>query len=177
MSFSKYERQEFVNSKYCYDDTDVLKNKLNILDWELLKEAEVSFTTQRILELVENPIKGKFTISHLQNIHKYIFQDLYGFAGKIRKEDIFKGGTMFCKWENIKENLVAVLANLKKEHYLVGLDEEAFCIRAAYYLSEINLIHPFRDGNGRAIRELIRFVAINAGYDIDWSKIMTDELL
>lgn len=95
MSFSRYDRKDSVQSIYCYEDTDVLINKLDIRDSDLLAEADTEFSAQRLLELGAHPVKGMFTLSHIQNIHKYIFQDIYPFAGKLRLEDISKGTTMF----------------------------------------------------------------------------------
>lgn len=74
-----------------------------------------------------------FSLSHLQNIHKYIFQDIYPFSGKLRLEDIYKGNTMFARSQYIKSYLTSILAELKNENYLRGLPQNDFCIRAAYY--------------------------------------------
>ncbi|KUG04220.1 cell filamentation protein fic [hydrocarbon metagenome] len=125
----------------------------------------------------ENPVKGRFGPTHLRNIHKYIFQDVYSFAGKYRVEDIWKDKTFFCKSEYIKENLSYCLANLIKENYLRNLPLKESSARIAYYMAEINMIHPFREGNGQAIREFIRQLALYAGYRIDWSKVEPDILL
>ena len=92
-SSSKYGPDD---SKYCYPNTDVLINKLDIKDKELLEEADALYSAQRLLELQAEPIKGDFDLQHLKEIHYYIFQDLYDFAGKIREEDIIKGQYSFC---------------------------------------------------------------------------------
>jgi len=125
----------------------------------------------------ENPIRGRFGGAHLGNIHKYIFQDIYPFAGKYRLEDMWKDETFFCKSEHIEENLTRLLAALIKENYLREMDVEVFSTRIAYYMSEMNMIHPFREGNGRAIREFIRQLALKAGYRIDWSLVEPETLL
>ena len=54
---------------------------------------------------------------------------------------------------------------------------QEFAEKASYYMSELNMIHPFREGNGRAIREFIRCLALKAGYDMDWSFIDSNALL
>ncbi len=82
---------------------------------------------------------------------------------------MWKGKTFFCKSQYIHENLTTLLKGLKEERYLTGLNAEDFCRRAAYYLSELNMIHPFREGNGRAIREFMRQLGLKAGYRVDWS--------
>ena len=83
------------DNQYCYPGSIVLKNKLNITDVRELSGAEKELTAIRLYELQENPIKGKFDFAHLRAIHKYIFQDLYQWAGKIRTVEIGKGN-LFC---------------------------------------------------------------------------------
>lgn len=83
------------DSKYCYPNSNVLKNKLNITDDKVLFEAEKELTTIRLKELQSNPIRGKYDFSHLKAIHKYIFQDIYTWAGKERTVEIGKGN-LFC---------------------------------------------------------------------------------
>lgn len=56
------------------------------------------------------------------------------------------------------------------------MDKENISKRLAYYMAEINVIHPFREGNGRSTREYIRFLAMSNGYTLDWSKIDRNEL-
>lgn len=155
MTFSRYNCEEFVQSLYCYPDTDILKNKLGIKNVDLLKEAETQLTQLRLYKLQREPISGRFTVSHFLKIHKYIFQDVYYFAGRLREETIIKGNTKFCESQFIRENLNECLNELRNEKYLKGKDIREFASRAAYYMAELNFIHPFREGNGRALREFI----------------------
>ncbi|WP_132012723.1 Fic/DOC family protein [Hydrogenispora ethanolica] len=175
--FSKYDRIETTQSIYCYPDTDVLKNKAGITDSKTLTQYEADVTAMRQYMLEKNPIKGRFGITHLRNIHKHIFQDVYPFAGKLRLEDIWKEDTFFCKSQFLEPNLKSLLAKLAAENHLRKLGLEVFIKRAAYYMSELNMIHPFREGNGRTIREFIRCMALDNGFDIDWSRIDGQELL
>jgi len=69
---------------YCYPNSDVLINKLNIRNLDVLYEAEKKLTMLRISDLLDQPIKGMFDLKHLQSIHNYIFQDIYDWAGKIQ---------------------------------------------------------------------------------------------
>ena len=89
--FSKYDVYTTVQSMYCYPDTDVLINKLNIHDKAELKQAEEEFTAVKQMALLQEPIKGRFTKTHLFRIHRFLFEDVYPFAGHIRKEQISKG--------------------------------------------------------------------------------------
>lgn len=177
MSFSKYNRSDSVQSIYCYVDMDTLINKLDIRDGDLLAEADTEYSTQRLLELETQPVKGTFSTNHLQNIHKYIFQDIYPFAGKLRFEDISKGNTMFARSQHIKSYLASILTKLKNENYIRGISEKEFCTRAAYYMAELNIIHPFREGNGRTIREFIRCLSAKCGYTINWDRVDKNMIL
>ena len=71
--FSKYEVYTTVQSVYCYKDSNVLKNKLNIRDKENLKQAEEEITSLKQYILLESPIEGRFTQTHLKKIHRFLF--------------------------------------------------------------------------------------------------------
>ena len=164
------------DTKYCYPDSNVLINKLDIRDLDKLHIYERKLTMLRLLELMDNPISGKFDLKHLQAIHKYIFQDIYEWAGKIRTVDIAKGN-MFCNVKFIDNQAGKIFSKLKSEHYLAGLEEETFVKRLAYYFSEINALHPFREGNGRSQREFIKLLALKNGYLIHFDRISADEMI
>lgn len=161
---------------YCYPDSDVLKNRMGIRDKEQLGRLEKRLTMLRILELVDKPIQGRFDLKHLQSIHKYIFQDVYEWAGRIRKVDIAKGN-MFCNVKFIESQAEEIFGKLKGENFLRGLDEKEISLRLAYYFSEINALHPFREGNGRCQREFIRILALHAGYVINFANVSKEEML
>lgn len=161
---------------YCYPDSDVLINKMGIRDMERLRQMEKRLTMLRILELVDSPIQGKFDLRHLQLIHEYIFQDVYVWAGKIRKVDIAKGN-MFCNVKFIESQAEEIFGKLREENYLSGLGEEEFSVRLAYYFSEINALHPFREGNGRSQREFIRTLTLHNGYVINFAKVSREEMI
>lgn len=163
----KYREQ----SLHCYPGTNVLKNKFDERDQDKLDNLETTFTTRRLFELYDSPIPGSFGLKHLQKIHKHIFQDVYPFAGKFRNESITKGNTRFAEPLFIESYGSDVMKELKGEKFLKGLDKEQFSERASYYLGEINMLHPFREGNGRTQREFFRTLAMKNGYQLDWSKI------
>jgi len=159
------------NSIYCYADSSVLKNKLNIKDYDKLKKVEKELTFMKIDALYERPITGTFNITHLKKIHKYLFEDIYDFAGNLRIEDIEKTEPVYTKFINhndIKNFLIILFKNLEKENYLIDYSKEDFIKRSSYYLGELNYIHPFREGNGRVIREFYRNLALFNGYRINW---------
>lgn len=161
---------------YCYPDSDVLINKLNIHDAEKLMEAERKLTMLRLIDLLDKPAAGKFDFKHLQNIHKYIFQDVYPWAGKIRTVDIAKSN-MFCKVQFIEMQANEIFGKLQNDCYLEKLSKDKFAKKAAYYFSEINALHPFREGNGRTQREFIRQLACSSGYILHFATISEKEMV
>lgn len=175
--FSKYEVYTTVQSIYCYPDTNVLKNKLNIRDIDLLKEAEEAITAVKQLELLQNPINGHFSKAHFLNIHQFIFGDIYAFAGRIRKEQISKADTMFYPPESIDEELNKVFAKIKAAAMTREKSEEKIFDNLAYVMAELNIIHPFREGNGRTIREFIRLMAKRCGYRLNWGLADKNDIL
>lgn len=156
---------------YCIPGTAVLKNKAGITDPNLLDEFEGDFTAIRILELTQNPIPGQFDLTHLCAIHAYLFQDIYDWAGEIRRVDISRSGSRFCNVRQIRSYSNALFSALKAEKYLVGMEVREISDRLAHYLSEINAIHPFREGNGRVQRFFISQLADQAGYFLDYSAL------
>ena len=175
--FSRYDVYTTTQSIYCYPDSNVLKNKLNIRDNNLLKTAEEEITLIKQMELLKNPIKGNFTKAHLMNIHKFIFEDLYSFAGKIRKEQISKADTLFYPPNLIDTELDRVFDKIKDENMLKETDKEKVFDNLAYVMAELNVIHPFREGNGRSIREFIRLMAKRMGYNLNWGNVEKEKLL
>lgn len=102
-------------------------------------------------------------------------QDIYEWAGEIRKVDIAKGN-MFCNVKFIESQAEDIFGKLKAENYLKDLSESEFSARLAYYFSEINALHPFREGNGRSQREFIRTLALHNGYVINFAKVSREEM-
>ena len=175
--FSKYDVYTTVQSIYCYEGSQILKNKLNIRDGRLLKTAEEEITSIKQMELLKNPIKGNFSKAHLIKIHRFIFEDIYDFAGKIRREQISKADTLFYPPELINRELDRVFAQIKEKNMLKETDAEKVFDDLAYVMAELNVIHPFREGNGRCIREFIRLMARKMGYEINWGNADKEKLL
>lgn len=175
--FGKYDVYAVAGSAYCDKDSNVLRNKLGIRDGAILRRIEADISAARQTELVENPVPGRFTPSHLCKIHRRLLGDVYPFAGHFRREDIAKGDTRFLGFQQIKEKLSSLLSGLRAEHDLAGLDRTQFIKRSAYYMAELNYIHPFREGNGRTTREFMRLLFLRNGYKVDWGAVSVDELL
>ena len=164
-------------SIYCYKDTNVLRNKLNIEDAEKLNKIEGKFVLARLYELRQNNLLGDFSIEHFVSIHKYLFDDIYPFAGLFRTENIAKDNFRFAEWPYIEQELRRLLAQLSYEGFLEGLTKEELAKKLAYYMAELNVLHPFREGNGRTIREFIRQLALKNGYAFNIVNINPKEML
>lgn len=129
---------------YCYPESNVLKNKLNIRDAEHLQKAERILVSLRLNDLLEEPVLGRFDLMHLRKIHHYLFRDVYAWAGEIQAVDIAKSN-WFCKVEFIVPQTEKLFAELKNDAYLTSLSRDEFVKKCAYYFSEINALHPFRE--------------------------------
>lgn len=101
----------------------------------------------------------------------------FAFAGHYRLESIAKGQTVFENPANIESKLKKLLAQLKEEHFLKHTASQDFLPRLADYFAELNYLHPFREGNGRATREFIRQLLLVNGYVVDWAAVSVDDLL
>jgi cell filamentation protein len=166
------------DKKYCYPGTNVLKNKLDIRDLDFLHQAERDYSSIRQAELVKKGVTGDFSMKHLCSIHKQLFQDIYTWAGKIRTVDISKG-TIFCLVQFIDLQFDDMYRRLKKENFLKDItDKKEMSVRLAYYLGELNMIHPFREGNGRTQRIYIEQLCLNNGrFEIDFTEVTKDEMI
>jgi cell filamentation protein len=157
--------------------TGVLKNRLGIADAATLEQAEASLVATRAYELSQTPLKGRFDLAHLQAIHRYLFGDVYEWAGQLRTIDLSKGSHRFAHHAHIGNSAALIFKQLAEEKHLAGLDPAAFSDRAAFYLGELNALHPFREGNGRAQREFLSHLAHATGYYIAWENMKQPDLL
>lgn len=172
-----YDLYEARNSIYCYKGTDTLVNKLEIKDSKKLFDYENKIVIVKLFDLRQRIEFGDFDINHFISIHKYLFEDIYPFAGKFRTENIAKDSFRFAEWQFIDTELARILNELKDENYLLDLNKEMLADRLAYYMAELNVLHPFREGNGRTIREFIRELAIKNGYELNLSKTSPYDML
>ena len=164
------------NSIYCYPESNVLKNKLDIRDSNKLFKLEKQIVLAKAYVLRQDESNYELNKERFIYIHHFLFGDIYDFAGKYRKENVIKGNFHFAEFEFIDEQLDYLMNKLKKEKYLKGLDKNNLAIRLAFYMSELNVLHPFREGNGRTIREFIREIAIQCGYILDLRESTPEEI-
>jgi len=169
-------------NEYFISGTDVLKNKLNINNSDELRKKEVEITLEKLLELYDNPIEGNFDKNHLKTIHKYLFEDIYPFAGEYRTVYMGKGNSYFSSVDDIDMRLDYTFDLMEKEFKSVTSRDMFASFLTTYYI-ELLYIHPFREGNGRSIREFIREYANEKSkelmfgqVDFRWDNVDKDEI-
>lgn len=179
----KYRSEDGINSGdniYCYSN-GVLKNKLKIKDDKILYDVETEITTIKLTDMQINPVKGNYDFEHYKNIHKRIFGDIYSFAGKTRMVSISKGEPGFCNFMFVDEQMELVF-NLVKNELLddekyKSLSKQEYIKHIAKYMIDLNIIHPFREGNGRTLREYFRLLCKKCGYILLYDKCSDAEIL
>ncbi len=148
----------------------ILENLLGIDNQAELARVEEKLSKIRAKELVEKKIIDKFeigTFKGLAQIHHYLFQDIYGFAGKIRNVDIAKGQFRFAPVLYLKPALVEI-EKLEQSNYDRMIEKYV----------EMNIAHPFREGNGRATRIwLNQLMKKELGKIVDWNEVDKDSYL
>jgi cell filamentation protein len=165
-----------INSKYTYKGTDILKNKLDIKDEKLLKEYETRIVAFKIATISTLTLPMTYNPDRLKFIHKYLFEDIFYFAGEYRQENITKGNFRFSEYEYIEDNIKQIFEKINIEE-MKKMPFSDFIKILSYIMTELNVLHPFREGNGRTIRELIREICFDCGYVIDWYEINHDDIL
>lgn len=170
MALDKYGTE---NDPYCYPGTNVLRNLLNIEDDEELAEAEEAMTELAVEDIEFSP--PPYDLNYLQDIHRQVFEDIYEWAGEPRTIDMGKGDTRFCTWTRITPEADKQFKVLADANYFTDYDREALIQAVAELYIEINMTHPFREGNGRAQRILFEHIIINAGYEFDLEAINQEE--
>ena len=153
------------NSKYNWE------NESDKILKRLVSQDEEEFLSKRkARELFDNEILKNIqvgTFEGLKEIHRYLFQECYGSAGEVRKHDIWKGDTMFCRAMYLEDNLKTVSK----------MPENNFEEIVEKYV-EMNIMHPFYEGNGRATRIWLDQMLIKRlGMCVDWQKINRNDYL
>ena len=165
-------------SPYTIDGNDesTLKNKLGITDQEELDTVERMMTSFKLAKMYTQTGAERFDTEHLLSIHKYLFDDIYEFAGTIRNENIAKSFT-FCLVHLVPQNLKYTLDQAKKKIPTIKSRDDLLKFITVLY-SDLDMIHPFREGNGRTerefIRQLIDYICKKNGlepYELDYKRI------
>ena len=147
-----------------------LENKLGITSSPELAEAEERISKKKAVELFENGLLDRLepgTTASLKAIHKYLFDEIYDFAGELRTVNIAKGNFRFAPLMYLE----AALANIDK------MPQSTFDEIVEKYV-EMNIAHPFREGNGRSTRIWLDCIfKKEIGKVVDWSKVDKEDYL
>lgn len=159
---------------YCYPGTRILKNRLDLTDQDELSAFEADSVTQRGQEPFP---EGGCDTRHYRAFHRHLFQDVYSWAGDYRIVRISRHNSMFCYPEHIDAQMEGLFGRLGVDRHLAGLNADDFARGGAHFLSELNAIHPFREGNGRTQTAFFVMLAELAGHPVDLDKLLPDEFL
>ena len=168
MAKQSYSYSYGIDKTYCYPN-GTLKNKFNIMNADELAELERQVTNAHVSEFKDNQNKA-LDFNYLKFIHKNLFSEIYSWAGKVRTVDIAKG-TLFCRTFAIEAEAARIFSELQNDNWLLTCPNKLMYKKLSYYLSEINALHPFREGNGRTQRLFIKIVANRADYELDFSGV------
>jgi cell filamentation protein len=154
-------------NKYKYIDPElfytnrngILRNIAKIDDEKVLIAFESFKVSKRIEELSEKPIKIKDSNSLLE-IHHYLFQDVYEWAGKVRTVNISKNGKQFFDGERFNMGFQYIETLITEYSVLNKKNLKEIARKLAEILDTVNYLHPFREGNGRTQREFLRLLAL-----------------
>jgi cell filamentation protein len=159
---------------YCYKNSFVLKNRAGLRDAAALEAFELEMTALR----AEEPLPaGRFGPVHYRAVHRHLFQDVYRWAGRYRTVRTSKDGNPFCFPEHIRAQMDALFAALRDKGGLAPHDREHFIAMAADFLGELNAIHPFREGNGRAQLAFLHLLGLRAGHPFDFAQVQPETFL
>ena len=158
---------------YFWPGTDVLQNKLGILETHRLQEQEFRYSKSREQDLYLHPeaVPRSLDLDHIRGIHRYLFQDVYEWAGELRSVDMQKDRVAFARISSLTETANALFQDLKEHDYLKHLPKNVFVDASAQVFNELNKLHPFREGNGRTQRVFMEHLAHEAGYVLDFKTV------
>ena len=173
---NQYEGYKYIdpNNQYTYPDSTVLVNKQNITNIEEAYRNEHLFVTRRLADLRLEPIQV-YSMSDILAIHNYLFQDVYAWAGQYRKVNISKSGNPFMPIQSF--NTAATHMNhLIHSYHQSANSKDEIIMHLIEILDNLNYFHPFREGNGRTQREVIRALALSKGYSAQIRVEQDDEV-
>lgn len=159
-----------------YPGTRCLSNYFLINDRDQLRVIGIYISSMRTAEFLLNPIDGPYSLELLQQIHEHLFGDLYPSAGVIRTEASAKR-TEFCHPDYIEAAGKEIFDKLAKDHFLRRIEREQFIGDLAYYMGELEALHPFRSGNAPTARLFFIILTQHAGWQVEWSEADPDGFL
>lgn len=168
-----------MDAGYFVECGDVLANKLGITDPAELQEREYQITATKTSDVLSEDPPSVLDFDYLLGLHGTLFGDIYDFAGQVRTVNISKPDSPvpFAYADYIKPYSEQIFSELKSRQYFRGLGKPEFVADLAWLSSELNALHPFREGNGRTIRLFLNRLCLNAGYFIDFNLATREEIL
>ncbi len=170
-----------LDDPYIDPRTGILRNKARLATQKELDGFEAEQTWLRLLELAANPLPGNFDAAHFRAIHRFIFQDVYDWAGELRTINAPKiegsRATHFTPWRKIQAELHSVFDRLAADGLMRGSTRAQFVVKGAALLGELNHIHSFREGNGRAQKCFLEGLALQAGHFLDFSLASKERMI
>lgn len=173
---NQYEGYKYIdpNNQYTYPDSTVLVNKQNITNIEEAYRNEHLFVTRRLADLRLEPIQV-YSMSDILAIHNYLFQDVYAWAGQYRKVNISKSGNPFMPIQSFN-TAETHMNHLIHSYHQIANSKDEIIMHLIEILDNLNYFHPFREGNGRTQREVIRSLALSKGYSAQIRVEQDDEV-
>lgn len=169
ISRKSQEQQEY--DQY-FQDNGVPYNLAGITKSEEYNNFEERITVERGLT---RPRFTTFSLDEIKKIHNHLFQDVWSWAGNTRTYSTGRKGQRFEAPERIDSSLTKLLSELKAENYLRNLSKKEFIIKSAHYVNELNVCHPFVEGNGRVTRVFLADLCRLNGYTLDQTRINKNE--
>ncbi len=165
-----------------FDKELLTSNLLEAKTLTQLYEKEKILTNAKMIALQNDPIVGQLDYVHLKAIHCFLFSDVYTWAGKDRYEanitaEFGKGTTFFTAYDKLPIVAKQLFDALENENYFKGQNKEGFAKSAAVFMNGLNIMHPFREGNGRVQRIFMEYMAKDAGYELSFRDTNADEML
>lgn len=167
-------RYDSFDDPYCYSGTFILKNRLDLRSYAELEAFEHESASAKGEEKLPS---GSFDPAHYRATHRHLFGEVYDWAGEYRSVRTAKGGDMFCYPEYISKQMELLFASLESAPFRHGTSGVAFVTASAQFLSDLNAIHPFREGNGRTQLAFLFLLGERAGFALDMSRIRPQEML
>jgi cell filamentation protein len=160
-------------TKRCVNPVAVLRNKLGLRDAAQLQAAEYQQTAFRALDAIQfADMRRKLNEQSWRGIHRTLFRDVYSWAGKLRTVELAKGGTVFAPMRLLNGYAdQQILPKFCSNALAAGTDDYVFVNALAECWGELNFLHPFRDGNGRATQIFVMALAHRHHRTIDWSRV------
>lgn len=161
----------------CYPGTSVLINKLGLTNQEALDKVETVAVTLHAAEIESEQNNAPLTLDFYLNLHRRLFSDLYDWAGQLRTVDLSKKGTSFYPVKHLRDLAEAKFDRFAEMDEFQHLNQMDLLNEITDFYHELNMLHLFREGNGRTQRLFFTLLLRRLGYSVSFADCDTDELM